>query len=205
MQTSIRFRDFEERDIDFIYKCKNDKKLNKYIVGQYKPFSYDDARTWVHGCMTDNTSFKFWAICTNDQSSTIIGWISLSNINTEDKSACFHGIVIGDKNYRDGKAWIESYLLLFEYFFQTLKFNRLYGSHLSVHPSSGIIAESMFMDVDGKIEDAKIFDGKSVDIIQVSILADNYFFHLSKGDYEYNKIVGRILRKRKELKYKKNH
>ena len=40
------FRDFEERDIDFIYHCKNDEKLNSMIVGQWYPFTYEEAVKW---------------------------------------------------------------------------------------------------------------------------------------------------------------
>ena len=47
----VLFRNFEERDIDFIYKCKNDEKLNELTVGQFHKFTYEEAEKWVHGCM----------------------------------------------------------------------------------------------------------------------------------------------------------
>ena len=62
MERTVCFRDFEERDIDFIYKCKNDEKLNSMIVGQSKAFSYEDAVQWVHGCIGSHDIFKFWAV-----------------------------------------------------------------------------------------------------------------------------------------------
>ena len=43
MEKTVCFRDFEVRDIDFIYKCKNDEKLNSMIVGQWHPFTYEEA------------------------------------------------------------------------------------------------------------------------------------------------------------------
>ena len=43
MDSTVLFRDFEDRDIDFIYHCKNDEKLNEMIVGQYHPFTYEEA------------------------------------------------------------------------------------------------------------------------------------------------------------------
>ena len=118
---TVAFRDFEERDIDFVFKCKNDKKLNDMIVKQSHVFSYEDAVRWVRGCMGEHKDFKFWAVCTNDDEQRIVGWISLSSIDCVNKSACFHGIVIGDEDYHDGFAWIESYLFVMEYAFQNVK------------------------------------------------------------------------------------
>ena len=51
MERTVCFRDFEERDIDFIYKCKNDEKLNSMIVGPWHPFTYEEAAKWVHGLL----------------------------------------------------------------------------------------------------------------------------------------------------------
>ncbi|MDE6339723.1 MAG: GNAT family N-acetyltransferase, partial [Muribaculaceae bacterium] len=149
MEKTVCFREFETRDIDFIYKCKNDEKLNSMIVGHFKPFSYEDAENWVHGCMGDHDSYKFWAIATNDDEKRIIGWASLSNIDRYNQSAHFHGIVIGDKNYNDGRAWIESYLFILNYVFDVLCINRLTGSHLVDHPMSGAIAAAMYFDIEG--------------------------------------------------------
>ena len=106
MERTVCFRDLEERDIDFIYKCKNDEKLNSMIVGQWHPFTYEEAAKWVHGCMGEHETYKFWAIATNDEEKRIVGWISLSNIYKVNRSACSHGIVIADPAYRNGLSWI---------------------------------------------------------------------------------------------------
>lgn len=73
MPPTVIFRDFEERDIDFIYRCKNDEKLNSMIVGQWHPFTYEEACDWVHGCMGEHETYKFWAIATNDEEKRLTG------------------------------------------------------------------------------------------------------------------------------------
>ena len=88
MERSVLFRDFEERDIDFIYKWKNDEKLNSLIVGEFKKMSYEEAVNWVHGCMGEHETYKYWAICTNDDEKRIVGWVSLSSIDKVNQSAC---------------------------------------------------------------------------------------------------------------------
>ena len=109
MERTVLFRDFEERDIDFVYQCKNDEKLNSMVVGQWHPFTREEAKQWVYGCMGVHDSYRFWAICTNDNEKRIVGWISLSNIDNETKRAHFHGIVIADPLYRDVQPLLYSW------------------------------------------------------------------------------------------------
>ena len=204
MESTVAFRDFEERDIDFIYKCKNDEKLNSLIVGQWRPFTYEEAAKWVHGCMGEHETYKFWAICTNDDEKRIVGWVSLSNIDKENRSACFHGIVVGDKEYRDGMAWIESYLFIYQYVFEKLNFNRLYGSNIEDQKASTCIGYAMFEIPEGNARQAICKNGKYHNVIYMSILKDEYKQHKNNGDFELSKIIYRIGKERqKQFKSKK--
>lgn len=196
MEPTVIFRDFEERDIDFIYRCKNDEKLNSMIVGQYHPFTYEEATQWVHGCMGEHETYKFWAIATNDDEKRIVGWVSLSQIDYSNKSACFHGIVIGDSDYRDGMAWIESVSFIHEYVFETLKFNRVYGSCRADHKLSKRMAEAMFNYNEGIYREALYSNGLYVDVLAHSLLAREYFEHKEKGDYELSKVIRRLASKK---------
>jgi RimJ/RimL family protein N-acetyltransferase len=201
MKPYVLFRDFEERDIDFIYKCKNDEHLNSMIVGKYKPFSYDDAVKWVHGCMGEHDTYKFWAVCTNDDERRIVGWVSISQIDYENQSVCFHGIVIGDKAYNDGFAWIESHIFVFQYCFEILKMNRVYSESLVGHRNSNNIGKIIYLMTEGIKRQAVYKNGKFYDVLFVSLLKDEYFEHKNNGDYEMKAILKRIsyLRKNKEF------
>lgn len=197
MEKTVLFRDFEERDIDFIYRCKNDESLNSMIVGQFKPFSYEDAVKWVHGCMGEHDTYKFWAIATNDEEKRIIGWTSLSSIDYNNKSVHFHGIVIADKCYQDGFAWIETYLFIMDYCFEKLMFNRLTGSYISKHPMSGVISESLNFRIEGVFRESVCKNGLYLDETFVAILRDEYIEHLNNGDYEFYTIVSNIIKNKK--------
>lgn len=204
MEKTVLFRDFEERDIDFVYRCKNDDNLNRLIVGQYHRFTYEEAVNWVHGCMGEHEDFKFWAICTHDEEKRIVGWVSISQIDYVNKSACFYGIVIGEEEYRDGKAWIESYLFIYEYIFEKLKLNRLYGSNLEEQLSSYCMGIAMFEQEEGIARQAVLKHGKYHNVVYASILRDEYLYHKKQGDFEYKKIISRLLEARKELKKRMN-
>ena len=203
MDKTVLFRDFKEEDVDFIYKCKNDEKLNSLIVGQYHPLSYEEAVKWVHGCMGNHTEYKYWAICTNDSERRIIGWVSLSEINLSDKTVVFHGIVIGDQMYRNGFAWIEAYLFIYEYVFEQLKFESLYGSALVDQISTLTIREVMFHHVVSVNKDAVCRDGKYYDVSTSVLTSSDYFSHKVNGDYELPAILKRMRQVTKKNKLKK--
>lgn len=200
MKQTVLFREFEERDIDFVYRCKNDEKLNSLIVGPYHPFTYEEAVNWVHGCMGEHETFKFWAICTNDVEKRIVGWVSISQIDYTNQSACFYGIVIGDEEYQDGTTWIDSYLFIHDYVFENLKFNRLYGSNLVIQKASSCMGIAMCGQVEGIARQAILKNGKFQDVIYMSILRDEYIYHKQQGDFEYKKIIARLIKARKDLK-----
>lgn len=193
MERTVGFRDFEKRDIDFIYKCKNDENLNKMIVGEWHPYTYEEAESWVHGCMGEHNTYKFWAVCTNDEEKKIIGWVSISNIDKVNQSACSHGIVIADPRYRNGLAWIESILFIHEYIFEILKLNRVYGSCRADHKLSIRLAQAMFKYKEGVLREAIYKDGQFVDLISYSLLAREYFEHKEKGEYEISQIIRRMV------------
>lgn len=201
MERTVCFRDFEERDIDFIYKCKNDEKLNSMIVGQWHPFTYEEAAKWVHGCMGEHETYKFWAIATNDEEKRIVGWTALSNIDKVNKSAFFYSIVIGDEKYRNGFPWVETQLFTITYAFEELQVNRLGYSCLSEHPSSMTIAPVMFFKQEGLLRDAVYKHERYYDEAIFSLLKDEYNQHKNAGEYELESIILRyasIVKKNKK-------
>lgn len=197
---TVIFREFEERDVDFIYRCKNDEELNKLIVGQFHPFTYQDAVDWVQGCMGEHESYKFWAICPNNEEKSIIGWTALSKIDRVNRSVYTHSLVIGDKNYQDGFAWIETVLFLFSYSFEILGMNRVYGESIIGNKASNLVEDLMFMTREGVFRQAAFKNGRFYDISYAAILKDEYFAHKEAGDYEIPAVIRRLKKLRKESK-----
>ncbi len=192
MQQTVCFRDFEERDVDFVYRCKNDEKLNSMIVGNFHPLTYDEAQKWVKGCMGEHDTFKFWAICTNNEEKRIVGWVSLSQIDRINESVCFHGILIGDPEYRNGFAWIEAYLFILKYTFEHLGLNRLYGSSIIGNKASNAAGELFLFQCEGILRESVFRKGKRYDVRLSSILKDEYFKNKEEGKYELKSILKRI-------------
>lgn len=202
---TVIFRDLREDDLYFIHKCKNDAKLNNFIVGNWRPFSLEQSKKWLEGWMrADNPAYKIWAIATADDSQRMVGWISLSKIDEANKSAFFHGIVIGDPDYRDGNAWIESFLFLYNYVFIEKNFNRLSGSCLTCNDASLYITEAMLEKVEGIAREAVYKDGKFYDVVYAAILKKDYLKYIDNHEFDMKRILSRLLEARRNMKKKYN-
>jgi len=192
--SNIYFRNFVEEDLDFIYKCKKDAKLNSMVVGNYKPLTYDESRKWLEGCIrADNPKMKFWAICSIEKNK-IIGWTSLSEISSEDQSACLNGMLIGDKEYNDGEVMFDTMLLCMDYCFNTLNTHRVYASCLESHPVSPHMMTALGFRLEGKRVDAVVKNGVRENLLEFGLLDNEYETLLSSGEYKSSKLARRFVK-----------
>ncbi len=193
MDSTIYFRSFEEKDADLIYKWMNDDNLKKFSVGLNRRICREEALDWVKARMKHDLFQVWWAICSKDND-TLIGYTYLSNIHYINSSANFGGLIIGDPNYKDGTAWIESYMFVLEYAFERLNLNRLYGTYIEEHPATGAMQEATFFKVEGILRESIFKNGKFHNEVMTSLLASDYYDHLNSGDYNYHTILKRLLK-----------
>ena len=199
MEKTVYFRAFEEEDIDAIYRWRNDDELNKMTVGLNRKICRDDIAKWVRSKMPHNPFEVYWAICANDDTKKIIGYTQLTEIHFINSSANFSGILIGDKDYRDGFAWLETYLFIMEYAFERLGLNRLYGSSIIGHKDSNNIGKLLLWTKEGIMRQAVFKNGKFYDVSLSSILKEDYFDNKSKGLYEFKAILKRLREIKKSI------
>lgn len=192
MEKTVYFRAFEEEDSEFIYKWMNDDDLKKLSVGLNKRISKFEALEWVKSRMTHIPYQEWWAIC-SIRDNRIIGYTCLTDIHFINRSACLGGMII-DKEYQDGFAWIEAHQFVFEYVFEKLGMNRLYGESLVGHKQSNLMESVMFFTREGIKREAYFKNGKFYDSSCVGLLQKEYFEHKNAGDYETKSIIKRIAR-----------
>lgn len=198
MEKIVFFRAFEEEDIDAVYRWKNDDELNKMTVGLNRKICREDVAKWVRSKMPHNPYEVYWAICANDESKKIIGYAQLTEIHYINSSAYFSGIMIGDREYQDGFAWLETYLFVLEYAFERLGLNRLYGSSIVGHKQSNLAGDLFLFTLEGVMRQAVYKNGRFYDARISSILKDEYLFYKEQGEYE----IKAILRRLKQLRNK---
>lgn len=193
---TVYFRTFEEGDLDEIYKWMNDDSLKQLSVGLNRRMSKEECRQWIAARMNHNPYQVWWAICSIEENK-IIGYACLTDIHYINRTANFSGVVIGDKKHQDGFAWIETYLFILEYTFERLNMNRLYGSFLSEHRMSRLMSSSLFFNEEG-IEHQAIFkNGYYHDLVLSALLATDYFLHKANNEYDYKKVIKRLLKNKK--------
>lgn len=197
MEKTVFFRAFEEEDIDSVYKWKNDDELNNMTVGLNRRICYNEVAEWVKSKMPHNPYEAYWAIC-SQESGKIIGWACLTKIHYINSSVETGAIVIGDKNYQDGFAWIETVLFLLEYAFERLGLNRVYGESLIGHKISNFVEELVFMTREGVLRQAAFKNGQFYDVSMASLLKEEYFAHKAAGDYELPAVIQRLKKLRKQ-------
>lgn len=191
MEKTVFFRAFEEEDAELIYKWMNDHELKKLSTGLNRFMCKDEALDWVKARMRNQDYRVFWAICAKD-TGKMIGYAALTDIHYINSSANFSGIVIGDKNYQDGLAWIEAYLFVYEYGFERLNLNRIYGHAIYGHPSTSKMGSVMFNVREGVMRQAAFKNGRYYDVSIGSLLRDEYFAHKEKGDFEIANVLKRF-------------
>lgn len=199
MENTVYFRAFEEEDAPLIYQWMNDDELKKLSVGLNRRMCHEEALEWVRARMKHNPYQVWWAICSKD-TNKMIGYLSLTDIHYINRSANFSGIIIGDKDYQDGLAWIESYLFVYEYAFERLGLNRIFGSRLNEHKLTNAMSIAMFTKQEGLLRQAVYKNGQYHDLVIGSLLSAEYFEHKNNGDYEFSAIIRRIKKARKEMK-----
>lgn len=197
---TVYFRAFEEEDATLIYKWMNDDDLKQLSTGLNRRMCREEALDWVKARMRHNPYQVFWAICAKD-TGEMIGYTCLTDIHYINSSANFGGLIIGNKAYQDGMAWIESYLFVYGYAFERLGLNRVYGQSLMAHETTHIMGEVMFSTREGVLRQAAFKNGQFYDVSFGSLLREEYFEHKQKGEYEVSNILKRltkIIRERKK-------
>ncbi len=196
MEKSVYFRAFEEEDAELIYKWMNDDELKEMSVGLNRRMCKEESLEWTRAHMHHHDYNVYWAICSKENNK-MIGYASLVNIHYINSSAETGAIMIGDPNYNDGTAWIETVLFMFEYAFERLNLHRVYGHSLVGHKISNIVEPLMFMQQEGVSREAVFKNGKYYDLSCAAILRDEYFAHKEAGDYDMMSIVRRLKKIRK--------
>lgn len=204
MEKSVCFRALEPEDAELIYLWHNDVELMKNAVGMERFWSKQDCHNWV-AAKSRRDNFNFWyAICLNDESKKMIGYFGINSIHFVNRSATCDAIVIGDKDYQDGLAWIEAYLYIRYVVFEVLHLHRLHGCFMASQKQTAFINKLLYTHVDGILRDCFYKNGQYIDEVLTSTLEDEYFMHKNNGDFEMKALLQRIRQLRKEEKEENN-
>lgn len=192
MKRLVTLRSFEERDLDFVYRCKNDISLSELSINGYRPISYEDTAGWIDKCIHDDGTYKYWAICTDDEFQNIVGWCAISRINYLTKQAFVHGIMIADSKYRDGSALFTAGIYMVDYVFEKLGFDKIETECLSGQLNTKVFLDLILQKNDHVENKAVCREGVYYDIVYYSIQKEDYELKKKEGLFDYDSCVAKI-------------
>ena len=197
----IYLRLFEPDDYILTHKWHSDPVIQTTICCPRRIISKEIEKNWVLAKASNNTKDIYLAICwkENDQ---MIGWYSINNIDFQNRCCHMGGVIIGEKEYRDGMAHREAGKLATDYAFNQLNMHKVTGSCLYNHIMSRCSMEASGWHYDGVERDAFFKDGKYHTISRYSILENEYrTFVPFANDVDYAKKITEISKRiKKELK-----
>ncbi|MBQ4161548.1 MAG: GNAT family N-acetyltransferase [Parabacteroides sp.] len=197
MSKTVYFRAFEEEDASLIYNWMNDDDLKSMSIGLNRRMCKEETLEWVKARMHHNPYQVWWAICSKE-TNEMIGYIYLVDIHYINRTADYGGILIGNPNYHNGIAWIESYLFIMEYVFERLNLNRLSDAAIVNHRQSITIGKVMGFQIEGIKKQAVFKNGCYYDVAMMALLKDTYVRYKNDGEYEFKSILRRFSKLSKE-------
>lgn len=196
--TSIFVRAFNSDDVYLINKWRNDQDLQKSTGGVYRKVSLELDREWLKQKMLNDYHEIYWAICVNDETKKMIGYASFNGINYINRVVHGGGILIGDKDYRDGFCAFETLLIMLDYAFNELNMNRFTGSALASHRISNHMMEALLFKKEGVFRQHVYKHGKYHDQNYYAILRDEYYEYINSGEYILSLIIKRFVNMSKD-------
>lgn len=168
----IKLRALEPDDMEFLRETVNNPEIEKLVGGWSFPISKKQQMDWYEKIINDKTSLRF-AIETDEDG--IIGMADLRNIDWKNRVA-FHGIKIGNKEYR-GKGYGKDVVFtIMKYAFEELQLNRLEVTILE----SNIASQKLYIDkcglvVEGVKRNCVFKNNKYHNQLVLGILREEYF------------------------------
>lgn len=179
---TIFLRGLELNDALVINKWRNNSEIQKLVSTSFKYVSLEIEKEWVKSKMMDNRKDIYLAICLNDETKQMVGYVSVNDINYINRTAEGGGIVI-DPIYQDGIVRYEVGLLIRELVFDHLNINRYEGKCLCEHTTSRIIMEATGYKLEGVLRSAVYKDGKYHDQCVYSLLRSDYYDWMERNEY----------------------
>ena len=161
----------EPRDLEYLYKQKNDPEISVLLGGFSTGYSMEDMKNWLeyHRKRSDEV---IWSIISKDDD-ICVGHVGLYNIDHRVRSAEF-AIMIGDKSIWGKGVGKNSTVFSVKYAFNELNINRVHLTVMSTNLRAIDLYKSLGFVVEGTMREAQYKGGKYIDLIIMSLLRSEY-------------------------------
>ena len=164
-------RPLEFGDLETLRAWSNDEEILNLLGGWHFPVSIQEHEAWFNSITNDFQNRRF-AI---DVEGRLIGTTNLVSINWKDRNA-FHGIMLGDKNFRGQGIGEDVVNLIMKYSFSELGLNRLDSDIISYNSASiRLYTEKCGWEIEGRQKDWYFRNNSWHDRVLIGITRTRYF------------------------------
>jgi diamine N-acetyltransferase len=175
----VRFRGLEREDIPIFVKWLNDPEVQQGIL-LHNPVSRATEENWFEGMIKRppeehvlGIEVRMPASEGEEETWQLIGSLAFNDIDWRNCASEF-GIMIGDKTYWNQGYGTDAIRLLVKHGFNTLNLNRIFLHVFANNPRAIRAYEKAGFIHEGKKRQAEFKNGKYIDVLEMSILKDEY-------------------------------
>jgi len=177
----LTLRAIEEKDLELLQKWANDPVTQDGIGELHFPGSMDFHKTWFQNLKNDRLNQRFVVDVPN------IGIIGISSIIKIDwrNSHAWHGLVLGEGNYRGKGYGVDAIMATMRYAFEEMNLERLDGSMIEYNePSlSAYCGAKLGWKEEGRRRNYYFRKGRYWDQIVVGVTKQDYLELIEKTNY----------------------
>ena len=160
------------------YNWFNDEETTQYMVKHYYPNTKAIQMNFFKNEIENNPN-KLQLGIVYKKDSVLIGTISLSSIDFYNR-LCEIAALIGERDYRNIKNFVESFNLMIDHAFNTLNMHRIYGGTI-IKEVNEILCRVLGFTSEGIRRECVYKDGKYHDAYMVGLLKDEYLMKNKRG------------------------
>lgn len=170
---TIYLRLFEPEDFEKTYHWHNDFNSLLLTCGPLRFVSKEIEKKWAYAKATNNSNEIYLAACLKE-TDEMIGYCSILNIDWQNRKCTYGGLVIGDKQYKDGDAFMEIGPIILDYIFNELNMNRTSTRALKEHAIIRASLEAAGWCLEGMERESIFKNGSYHDACNYSMLRSEF-------------------------------
>jgi RimJ/RimL family protein N-acetyltransferase len=171
----VQLRAPEPDDKERAYQWINDREVTKTLMARY-PISRVEEENWLnHNAATPQgfLSEVRLAIIAKD-TDTHIGFMGLHKVSPESRHAEL-GIMIGDKSFWERGYGTDAILTLVRFAFDDMNLNKVKLGVFDINSRAQAVYRKIGFVEDGRLRQEYYQEGRYRDVIQMSILRDEFY------------------------------
>lgn len=166
-----RLRELERKDLEKINSWRRDPSLIACLGAPYRYINMDVDQRWYESYMNSRGSCVRCVI--TDDADQILGLISLTDINSVNRSAALH-IMIGEERCRGKGAGTFAVRAMVEHAFNDLNLHRIELGVLPTNEAAQHLYEKVGFVKEGVKRQANYKNGHYSDLIMMGLLREEY-------------------------------